>query len=93
MASLACPTSTIQTSAMEIPQLRIEVKPGEGAGRSLVRNLVLGFLDGGPSSTPASKYPEVAVCNSAGKRRVLDVHDTLEEAQDRAAAIEGIFRR
>jgi hypothetical protein len=86
--------------------LRFEVKTAEyhGSGPAalgLVGGLVNALLSngsgpaggsGGTSSGTIRKYPEIAVYNSIGRRRVLDVLDTDEEAERRAAVIEEDFR-
>jgi len=48
---------------------------------------ILEALSGGPSGDTRRKLPEVVVINSRGERRVSEVLDAKEEADDRAAAI------
>ena len=72
--------------------LRFVVTP---AKRSSVHGLLLRLLDGGAGvaeSDPGYRYPEVAAYNSIGERRVLEVLDTDDEAQDRASVIEDDFK-
>ena len=52
---------------------------------------LLDGLSGGPSADYRGKLPEVVVINSNGDRRVLEVLDTKEEADDRAATIKNDF--
>jgi hypothetical protein len=56
--------------------------------------IVLGILSGPGAGDPADtigKYPEIAVYNSHGVRRLLETTDTNGEAMDRAAIIEDDF--
>jgi hypothetical protein len=88
---------------VNIPPLRFEVKAAKFQNEATGFNLIVDFLlasmspgmgtGGGPGSgRTVSRYPEVAVYNSIGKRRVLDVTDTDEEAADRAAVIEDDYK-
>ncbi len=52
---------------------------------------ILDGLSGGPAGDYRGKLPEVVVINSNGERRVLEVLDTQEEANNRAAVIEEDF--
>src|SRR5664279_4537914 len=65
------------------------------AKKSSVHGLLLRILDGGAGvAAPDSgyRYPEVAAYNSKGQRRVIEVLETDDEAQQRAFAIEDDFR-
>ena len=53
--------------------------------------VILDALSGGPSGDSRGKLPQVVVINSNGERRVLEVLDTEEEADDRAATIRDDF--
>jgi hypothetical protein len=91
---------------MDSPPLRFEVTPAEFNGSSIKRSLLWGVIDAALSAgSPAAgsgagdngggtvrKYPEVAVYNSVGTRRVLDEVDTDEAAEDRATAIEDDYK-
>jgi hypothetical protein len=90
---------------MDSPPLRFEVTPAEFHGSSVKRSLLWSAIDAalsaGSAAGPGSgdngggtvrKYPEVAVYNSVGTRRVLDVMDTDEAAEDRATAIEDDYK-
>ena len=87
--------------------LRIVFVPAERHGSKpavfgLIGGLVEGLLNngsggpvGGSGGSPVGsvkRYPEVAVYNSVGHRHVLEVVDTDEEAEDRAAVIEDDLR-
>jgi hypothetical protein len=54
------------------------------------------ILDGlsgtvGPNNSTVSRYPEVAVYNWLGVRRVLEVTDTDEQAEERADVVQDDF--
>jgi len=77
---------------LEPNSLRFVVTP---AKQSSVHGLLLRILDGGAGVAERDagyRYPEVAAYNSTGKRRVIEVLDTDDEAQERASAIQGDFR-
>jgi hypothetical protein len=90
-----------QQSGMAPPALRIVFNTAERhGGRSAAIGLFGGLVDallsngaGGTISgggTPVGtirRYPEVAVYNAAGRRHVLDVVDTDQEAEQRAAVM------
>jgi len=87
-------------SSMASRPIRIVFVPAErrGNGRTvfgLIGGLLLndgsgGSVDGIGGSPPGTikKYPEVAAFNSVGRKHVLDVMDSDEEAEERAATIE-----
>jgi len=52
---------------------------------------ILDGISGGSVGDYRGKLPEVVVINSNGERRVLDVLDTEEEANNRAATIRDDF--
>src|SRR5665213_1583355 len=71
--------------------LRFEWTP---AKTSSAHGLFLRILDGAQGATARDvgyKFPEVAAYNSMGKRQVIEVHDTDDEARERASAIEDDF--
>jgi hypothetical protein len=86
---------------MDPPLLRFESSSTEYGHDGTVLNLVVDVISaltspgagpgGGGSGKSVRRYPEVAVYNAAGQRRVLDVTDTAEEARDRASTIENDF--
>jgi hypothetical protein len=56
--------------------------------------LLLRILDGAQGAASRDigyKYPEVAAYNTIGKRQVIEVLDTDDEARDRASEIEDDF--
>ena len=82
--------------------LRIVFVPAERRGSGpafvgLIGGLVGGLLDNGSGGSVGGsgaitagtikRYPEVVVLNSVDRRHVLDVMDTDEEAEQRAAMI------
>jgi hypothetical protein len=72
--------------------LRFVITP---AKKSSIHGLLLRILDGGAGvAAPDAgyRYPEVAAYNSKGARRVIEVTDTDDEAQQRASAIDDDFR-
>ncbi len=71
--------------------LRFEWAP---AKTSSGHGLLLRMLDGAQGAASRDvgyKYPEVAAYNSMGKRHVIEVLDTDDEAEERASAIEDDF--
>jgi hypothetical protein len=77
---------------VEPNSLRFEFTP---ARTSSPHGLLLRILDGAQGVAERDvgyRYPEVAAYNSTGKRRVIEVVDTDDEAQDRASAIEDDFK-
>jgi hypothetical protein len=71
--------------------LRFEWTP---AKTSSGHGLLLRMLDGAQGAASRDvgyKYPEVAAYNSMGKRHVIEVLDTDDEAEERASAIEDDF--
>jgi hypothetical protein len=61
---------------------------GSGFFELMVSNLVF-WGNEGIRGGSIKRFPEVVVLNSVGRRHVLDVLDTDEEAEERAAVIEG----
>jgi hypothetical protein len=83
---------------MQSKDLRFVVKKGEFR-RSLLRDLFVGYFDAeagslgdSGSNGTASSYPEVAAFNSLGKRTVVEICDTDEEAETRMSEIEADYR-
>src|SRR5665213_2048061 len=77
---------------LEPNSLRFVVTP---AKQSSVHGLFLRILDGGAGVAERDaghRYPEVAAYNSTGKRRVIEVFDTDDEAEERSSVIEDDFR-
>jgi hypothetical protein len=86
---------------MAPPPLRIvfnaaELHGGRSAARGVLGGLVEALLNNGVGGTignggapvgTVKRYPEVAVYNSVDRRHVLDVVDTDQEAEERAAVI------
>jgi hypothetical protein len=67
--------------------LRFVVTP---AKKSSVHGLLLRILDGGAgvaSRDVGYTYPEVTAYNTKGERRVIEVLDTDEEAQERVSTV------
>ena len=79
------------SSRAEPYSLHFEVTP---AKTSSAHGLLLRILDGAQGAADRDvgyKYPEMTAYNSMGKRRVVEVLDTDEEAHARASAIEDDF--
>ena len=71
--------------------LRFEWTPRKtSSGHGLLLRILDG-AQGAASRDVGYKYAEVAAYNTMGKRQVIEVLDTDDEARDRASAIEGDF--
>ena len=71
--------------------LRFEWTPTK---TSSAHGLLLRILDGAQGAASGDvgyKYPEVAAYNTMGKRQVIEVLDTDDEARERASVIEDDF--
>lgn len=67
-------------------ELRIEVTRRKDSWFRFLIDFVSG-LSANSGEEYVSRYPEVAIYNSSGERRVVKITDTEEEAQEFAAAL------
>ena len=78
-------------SPREPYSLRFEWTPTKtSSGHGLLLRILDG-AQGAASRDVGYKYPEVAAYNTMGRRQVIEVLDTDDEARDRALAIEDDF--
>ena len=78
-------------SPREPYSLRFEWTPTKtSSGHGLLLRILDG-AQGAASREVGYKYPEVAEYNTMGKRQVVEVLDTDDEARDRASVIEDDF--
>ena len=79
-------------SPREPYSLRFEWTPTKtSSGHGLLLRILDG-AQGAASRDVGYKYPEVVAYNTMGERRVIEVLDTDDEAEQRASAIEDDFR-